>query len=94
MFSLKKDATSYWHRLSVLIASPLVSATNRWFDVNTRYSAFQHLAKSATFSVIRVKNEAMSYWHGLSVLFASPLVSGTNRLFDVNTGYGAIQHLT
>ena len=85
MIRFKNEAMSYWYGLSVLFASPLVAATNRLFDVNTGYSAIQHLAKSATFAVIRFKNEAMSYWHGLSVFFASPLVSPTNRLFDVNT---------
>ena len=93
MIRFKNEAISYWHGLSVLFASLLVSATNRLFDVNTGYSAIQHLAKSATFAVIRFENEAMSYWHGFSVLFASPLVLATNRLFDVNTGYSAIQHL-
>ena len=64
-------------------AWPLVSATNRLFDVNTGYSAFQHLAKSATFVVFSLKNEAMSYLHHrLSVLFAWPLVSATNHLFE------------
>ena len=85
---------SYLHRLSVLFASTLVSATNRLFDENTEYSAIQHFAKSATFTVIRLKNEAMSYLHGLSVLSASLLIMATNRLFDVNTGYNAIQHFT
>ena len=71
---LKNEAMSYWHGLSVLFASSLISATNRLFDVNTGYSAIQHLAKSPTFAVIRLKNEAVSYLHGLIVLFASPLV--------------------
>ena len=70
MIRFENKAMSYWHGLSVLFASPLVLATNRLFDVNTRYSAIQHLAKTANFVVIRFKNEAMSYWHGLSVLFA------------------------
>ena len=77
---------TYLHGLSVFLTSPLVSATNRLFDVNTRYSAFQHLGESATFTVIRLKNEAMSYWHRLNVLFASPLVLPTNGLFAVDTG--------
>ena len=59
-----------------LFALSLISATNRLFDVNTGYSAIQHLAKSATFAVIRLKNEVMSYLHGLmiSVSFALQLV--------------------
>ena len=65
---------SYWHGLRVLFASPLVSPTNRLFDVNTGYSEIQHLAKRATFAVIRLKNEVTSYLHGLSVSFALRLV--------------------
>ena len=85
---------SYLHGRSVLFASPLVTATNHLFDVNTGCSAIQHLTKSATFAVIRLQNEAVSHLHRLSVLFASPIVTVTNRLFDVNTGYSAIPHLT
>ena len=69
-------------------------ATNRLFDVNTGYSAIQHLTKSATFAVIRFKNKAMSYLYGLSVLFSLPLVTAANCFFDgVNTGNSAFQHL-
>ena len=59
MIRLKNEAMSYWHGLSVLFASPLVTATNRFFDgVNTGNSAFQHLAKSAAFAVFSLKNDA------------------------------------
>ena len=45
---LKNEAMSYLHGLSVLFASPIVTATNRFFDgVNTGNGAFQHLVKSA-----------------------------------------------
>ena len=35
-----------------------------------QYSAFQHLAKIATFAIFSLKNEAMASLHGRSVLFA------------------------
>ena len=65
---------SYLQGLIVLFASPLVTATNRLFEVNTGNTALQHLAKSATFTVIHLKNESLSCLHGLSVSFASGLV--------------------
>ena len=79
MTRLKNEPMSYLYGLSFSLAAPLVTATNRLFDVNNGYSAFHGPRQSATFAVLRLKNEAMSYLHGLIVLFAWPLVLATNR---------------